>query len=70
MRLEEFDSSVAAERRVQRMKSDAKSAKERAKQMKAKADTSAEQLKLRQSKQKLAQLHKSTVSATINPYFE
>ena len=42
MTLEEIKQSGAAEKRVERMKANAKAAKERAKQMKTNADTSAE----------------------------
>ena len=68
MTLEEIKQSGAAEKRVERMKANAKAAKERAKQMKVNADKNAEQLKIQQSRQKLAQLHRSTVGTTIKPY--
>jgi len=68
MTLEEIKQSGAAEQRVNRLKANAKTAKERAKQMKVNADTSAEQLKMQQSRQRLSQLHRSTVGTTIKPY--
>lgn len=71
MRLEEIEQvweSDAAERRVERLKADAKSASDRARQMKARADASAEQLKMRQSRQKLLQLRQKSVTSTIKPY--
>ena len=68
MTLEEIKQSGAAEKRVERMKANAKAAKERAKQMKTNADTSAEQLKMQQSRQRLSQLHRATVGTTIKPY--
>jgi len=68
MTLEEIKQSGAAEKRVERMKANAKAAKDRAKQMKVQADRSAEQLKMQQSRQRLSQLHRSTVGTTIKPY--
>ena len=68
MRLDEIKNGTAAEKRVDRLKANAKAAKDRAKQMKVQADTSAEQLKMRQSRDKLAQFHRSSVGTTIKPY--
>jgi len=68
MRLDEIRSGTAAEKRVDRLKANAKAAKDRAKQLKVQADTSAEQLKMQQSRQQLSQLHRSTVGTTIKPY--
>ena len=68
MTLEEIKQSGAAEKRVNRLKANAKAAKDRAKQMKSNADRSAEQLKMQQSRQRLSQLHRSTVGTTIKPY--
>ncbi len=70
MTLEEIKQSGAAEQRVKRLKDQAKAAKDRAKQMKVNADRNAEQLKMRQSRQKLVQLHRSNVGTTIKPYSE
>ena len=70
MTLEEIKQSGAAEQRVKRLKDQAKAAKDRAKQMKVNADTNAEQLKIRNSRQKLSQLHRSNVGTTIKPYSE
>ena len=70
MTLEEIKQGNAAEQRVKRMKANAKSAKDRAKQLKVQADTNAEQLKMRQSREKLAQLHRSNVGTTIKLYHE
>ena len=68
MTLEEIRQSGAAEKRVERMKAKAKAAKEHAKLMKANADKSAEQLKMQQSRQRLSQLHRSSVGTSIKPY--
>lgn len=71
MRLEEIervDEADAAGQRVKRLKANAKAAKDRAKQMKAQADVSAEQLKMKQSRQKMAELQRATVSTPIKPY--
>ena len=68
MRLDEIKNGTAAEKRVDRLKANAKAAKDRAKQMKTNADRSAEQLKMQQSRQRLSQLHRSTVGTTIKPY--
>ena len=70
MTLEEIKQSGAAEQRVKRMKDQAKAAKDRAKQLKVNADTNAEQLKVRQSREKLAQLHRPNVGTTIKPYHD
>ena len=70
MTLEEIKQSGAAEQRVKRMKDQAKAAKDRAKQMKVNADKNAEQLKMRQSREKLAHLHRSNVGTTIKTYSE
>ena len=67
MRLDEIQPS-AAEQRVKRLKANAKAAKDRAKQLKAQADTSAERLDMQKSRQKLAQVQRSTVASTIKPY--
>jgi hypothetical protein len=71
MRLEEIVLLIeadAAEQRVTRLKANAKMAKERAKQLKVQAEKSAEQLAMQQSRAKLAQLHRATVSKPIKPY--
>ena len=68
MTLEEIKHSGAAEKRVERMKANAKAAKDRAKQMKVQADQGAEQLKMQQSRQRLSQLHRSSVGTSIKPY--
>ena len=68
MRLDEIRSGTAAEKRVDRLKANAKAAKDRAKQLKVQADTSAEQLKMQQSRQQLSQFHRSSVGTTIKPY--
>ena len=68
MTLEEIKQSGAAEQRVKRMKDQAKAAKDRAKQMKVNADKNAEQLKMRQSREKLVQLQRSTAGTTIKPH--
>ncbi len=68
MRLEEITEGTAAEKRVQFLKANAKAAEERARQMKASAELNAERLKLKQSRQKLAQAQRSKVCTTIRPY--
>ena len=68
MRLDEIKNGNAAEKRVDRLKANAKAAKDRAKQMKTNADRSAEQLKMQQSRQRLSQLHRSSAGTTIKPY--
>jgi len=68
MRLDEIKNGTAAEKRVDRLKANANAAKERAKQMKVQADISAEQLKMQQSRQKMSQLHRTTVGTTIKPH--
>ena len=68
MRLEEITESNAAEKRVQFLKTNAKAAKEKARQMKANADLNAEQLKMKQSRQKSAQIQRSKVGTTIMGY--
>jgi hypothetical protein len=52
MRLEEFQPS-AAERRVKRLKVNAKSARDRARQLKAQADINAERVEMQQSRDAL-----------------
>lgn len=68
MTLEEIQSDDAAQRRVDRMKANAKAAADRAKQLKGQADTNAEQLKMRRSREKIAQIRKTTASTMIKPY--
>lgn len=68
MTLEEIIESGAAEQRVQRMKVNAKLAKNKASQMKDQADASAEVVKQRQSRQKAEKERKSIVSKMIKPY--
>ncbi len=66
MRLNEIQPS-AAEQRVKRLKANANAARERARQLKKQADMSAERLDMQQSRQKLAQLQRSSVSKPIKP---
>lgn len=68
MRLEEIKAASAAEKRVRRLKANAKSAKDRAKQMQAQADASAERLDMQKSRQELARLHRAAVATSIKPY--
>ncbi len=68
MRLEEIKAASAAEQRVQRMKANAKSAKDGAKQLKVQADISAERLDMQKGRQRLAQLQRSAVTTPIKPY--
>ena len=69
MRLDEIEAGSAAEQRVKRLQDNAKSAKDRAKQLKAQADTGAEQLKMKQSREKLAQIKKAGMTSMIKPYY-
>jgi hypothetical protein len=68
MRLEEIQVGSAAEKRVSRLKADAKVAKERARQMKSRADATAAQLDLKKAQQRLLQQRRSAVTTTIKPY--
>jgi hypothetical protein len=53
---------------VKRLKANAKSAKDRAKRLQAQAAAGAEQLKLRQSREKLAQIKKADMTSMIKPF--
>jgi hypothetical protein len=68
MRIEEIQVGSPAERRVSRLKADAKAAKERARQMKVRADTSAAQLDMKKARQKLLRQRCSGTTTTIKPY--
>ena len=68
MRLDEIEPASAAEQRVDRLKDNAKSAKDRAKQLTAQAETGAEQLHMQQSRAKLAQIKKAGMTSMIKPY--
>lgn len=67
MRLEEIQPS-AAERRVKRMRDNAKAAKDRARQLKAQADMSADRLEMQKDRAALVQAQRSAVTSTIKPY--
>lgn len=69
MRLDEIEQASAEEQRVKRLKDNAKAAKDKAKQLTTQANVSADQLKMQQSRQKLAPIHKTTVGTTIKPHF-
>jgi hypothetical protein len=62
MTLLEILEASAAERRVKALKANADAAKRQAKQLKANADLNAERLKMRQSRQKLANIQRTNVS--------
>ena len=66
--MEEIQESAAAERRVKGLQANAKAARDRARQLKTQADTNAEQLKMKQSREKLAQLRKTAATSRIKPY--
>ena len=68
MTLDEIKPSTAAEQRVERLRDNAKSAKDRAKQLKTQADAGAEENQLRQSRAKLAQTKKADMTSMIKPY--
>jgi hypothetical protein len=65
MRLREM---TGTEPRVKRLKASAKAAKDRAKLLKVQADANAERLKLQKSRQKLGQLQRTAVTASIKPH--
>jgi hypothetical protein len=67
MRLEEFDQSSAAESRVDRLKDNAKVARDKAKQMGAAAKASADQLKATQSRQRMSHTNTPSTGTTIKP---
>lgn len=68
MRLDEIDGSSAAERRVDRLKANAKTMKDRAKQLKSQADASAAQLKMRQSRTQKSLVSKAAQTSMIRPH--
>lgn len=68
MRIDEIQRRSPAESRVDRLKADAKTAKERARQMKAFADESAARLEMRRARQKLLQQQRKAVTTTVKPY--
>ena len=68
MTLKEIQESAAEERRLKGLQANAKAARDRAKQLKTQADANAEQLKMKQSREKLAQLRKATTVSRIKPY--
>lgn len=68
MTLQEIIESGAGEQRVQRLKLNAKLAKNKANQMKDQADASAEVVKQRQSREKAAKERKTAVRKMIKPY--
>ena len=68
MTLEEIQESVAAERRAQGLKANAKRAAETARQLQVKADAGAERLQLQQSREKRSQQHRKNVGTTIKPH--
>lgn len=68
MRLDEIQGRTAAEQRVQRLKANAKAAKDRARQLKTMADTSAERLEMQTGRAALAKAQRSTVASAIGPY--
>lgn len=67
MRLEEFDQPSAEESRIDRLKDNAKLAREKATQMGAQAKASADQLKAKQSKQRMSHSNTPTTGTTIKP---
>ena len=68
MTLEEIMEGDAAQMRVDRLKANAKTAKERARQMKNQADATAEQLKMRKARQQLAKLRQSSNPNFVKPH--
>ncbi len=59
MTIDEIMEGDAAQMRVDRLKANAKAAKERARQMKNQADATGEQVKMRKARQQLAKLRQS-----------
>ena len=68
MRLKEFEQSTAAEQRVDRMKDNAKTAKDKAKQMTTQANVSADQLKLQKLREQLNKASTPSSMSTITPH--
>ena len=68
MRLNEIEQPSAEQCRVNRLKDNAKAAKETAKRLTTQAKASADQLKLQQSRQQLAKSSEPTTGSTIKPH--
>ena len=68
MTIDEILEGDASQMRVDRLKANAKAAKERARQMKNQADANAEQLKMRKSRQQLAKLRQASNPNLIKPH--
>lgn len=68
MRLDEIKQASAEERRVARLKDNAKVAKDKAKQLTTQAKVSADQLKMQKSRQQLTLPRTSTSIQTIKPH--
>ena len=67
MRLDEIEQSTAAEQRVDRMKDNAKAAKDKAKQLTTQANVSADQLKLQKSREQVAKATTPSTATMIKP---
>ena len=67
MRLDEIEQNTAAEQRVQRMKDNAKTAKDKAKQLTTQANVSADQLKLQKSREQLSKATNPPSANMIQP---
>ena len=67
MTLQEIQESVAAEKRAQGLKANAKRAAENARRMQAHSDLSAERLQMQQSRERLSQQRRSTVGTKAKP---
>ena len=68
MRLEEIEQSTAAEQRVQRMKDNARTAKDKAKQLTTQANVSADQLKLQKSREQVTKATRPSTASMIKPH--
>lgn len=68
MRLEEIQTSSAAEQRVDRLNANAKTMKDRAKQLKAQADASTSQLRAQNSRKQQALIRKASQTSMIKPH--
>jgi len=68
MRLEEIEPGDAAQHQAKAMKASAKVAKDRAGQLQNRADMSAERVEMQKSNDRLINLQRKAVSATIKSF--
>jgi hypothetical protein len=67
MRLDEIEQGAAEEQRVKRLKDTAKVAKDKAKQLTTQAKLSADQLKMKKSREQLANVRTPSSTTMIKP---